>query len=118
MKQINLSAMLILVYLCSCRESYQPPAVSTSKHFLVVEGIIRNGQAPTSIKLTRTFKLDDTARVIIERGAVVNVESTTGTVSRLTERQDGVYSGGPFTLNAALKYRLRIRTSDGKEYLS
>jgi hypothetical protein len=50
---------------------------------------------------------------------VLTIESNDNAVRRtLTERGSGIYFGIPLALDATKQYRLRIRTSGGKEYLS
>ena len=45
----------------SCRDLYDPGIVSSNASYLVVEGVLNAGNGPTNLRLTRTFKLDDSA---------------------------------------------------------
>lgn len=119
MKKINCILLLAAVIaLASCRESYDPPVVSTDNKYLVVEGVLNVGAGPTDIQLTRTFKLDDTARLRPELNAIVTVEDEASTSMPLASMGNGSYHSPGLGLVAGNKYRLRIRTTDGKEFLS
>ena len=53
-----------------------------------------------------------------ETNAQVAVESDANTNYSLSEIKPGTYSAAPLNLDNSHKYRLRIKTTDGKEYLS
>ncbi|WP_153799800.1 DUF4249 domain-containing protein [Foetidibacter luteolus] len=107
-----------LLLLAACKERYDPPNISPATGYLVVEGFINSGAATsTVITLSRTVKLEET-QVVHEAGAAVNIESENGETYPLQPGVSGQYSSQPLTLNPASRYRLRIITSDGKEYLS
>lgn len=116
--------LLFLFCVAACKEPYYPPAIVTQNHYLVVEGRINEG-SPTTIVLSRTRNVTDTSGVtggnthpIWELNATVNVEDNHGGVAPLPELGDGKYGGINIVLNDQYLYRLRIRTEDGKEYLS
>jgi hypothetical protein len=102
----------------ACREAYVAPVVSTNTHFLVVEGFINNGSDSTLFNLTRSFKLDDTSSLQPELHAQVDVEGKDNSSFPLTEIGNGQYGVASLGLNNAIQYRLHIRTSAGKDYLS
>lgn len=102
----------------SCKEVYQLPLISPSTGYLVVEGFINSGNGPSAVTLTRTTKLGDYAGIIYEQNAQVYVEDENNTIYPLYERENGNYISNNLFLNSALKYRIHIRTTDGKEYLS
>lgn len=108
----------MLVTLFSCKEVYKPVVISSSNSFLVVEGVLDAGTGPTSIRLSRTFKLDDTAQLRGERNAQVTVEGKDNTIRTLNMTGDGLYSSSNLGLIINNEYRLRIKTTGGKEYLS
>ncbi len=107
-----------LMLLSGCKERYTPPVTSPVTGYLVVEGFINKGPEPTTIKLTRTTKLIDTANIIYEHGAQVTVEGDNGESYPLPESGTGVYTAAPAVLNDAIQYRLHIVTANGNEYLS
>jgi len=113
-----------LLYCCivllalSCKEKFTPPSTAPNKGYLVVDGVINSGQGPTSIKLSRTVVLADSARLKPETKALVRVEGEDNSRYVLTEGAAGTYGIPQLTLNNNTKYRLYIKTTEGKEYLS
>lgn len=103
--------------LSSCREEFDPPVKSSADNFLVVEGVL-NVAGPTTIRLTRSFRLEDSARLRGERNANVSVEGKDNTTQLLAMTADGYYTSPGLNLVLNNEYRLRIQTSNGKEYLS
>jgi hypothetical protein len=101
-----------------CRENYDPPVNSLPDSFLVVEGVLNVGSDSTTIHLTRTFELDQRATVKTENNAHLTVEGKDNTTSFLFGAGKGNYVSANLNLVANREYRLRIKTSDGKEYLS
>jgi Domain of unknown function (DUF4249) len=106
------------LFFTGCREKFEPTITSLPNSFLVVEGVLNAGQEPTIIRLTRTFKLDQNATVETENNAQLTVEGNDNTVSSLFDVGSGNYVSGNLNLIAGNEYRLRIKTTDGKEYLS
>jgi hypothetical protein len=70
------------------------------------------------IRLTRTRKVDTLKTIHPEPGATVSIESDANMNYQLTEIKKGTYGAPPLNLDGSHKYRLRIKTSDNKEYLS
>jgi len=109
--------VLLLLLPFGCREKFVPSLQSPPTGYLVVEGILNDGDGPTNILLSRTNPFNaDTLR--FETGAVVRVEGDDNSVFGLTETQKGVYSVNDLHLNQSQQYRLYIKTLDGKEYMS
>ncbi|MEO7212597.1 DUF4249 domain-containing protein [Mucilaginibacter sp.] len=100
-----------------CRKTYAPQVVSSGNTLLVVEGVIDPGSDSTFIKLSHTVKISDTTKVAAEKGATLTVEGN-GLSVPLTELRPGVYACPPLNADATQKYRLRVKLSNGKEYLS
>ncbi len=109
---------ILLFYSLSCREAYNVPSPSPPTGYLVVEGFINNGTEPTTIRLSRTAKLYDSAEVIYEYNAQVSIEGENNESYPLYESINGTYLSSELHLNSNEKYRLHILTTDGKEYLS
>jgi len=111
----------VLLLMCigfSCRDPYNPGLESTSKSYLVVEGVINAGNGPTSLFLSRSFKLDDTALLRGEQNATVMVEGKDNTTRQLTMTGDGIYTSPDLQLVLNQEYRLHIVTAAGREYYS
>lgn len=114
MKKVLIVVGLILA-LNSCRESYDPEVISSQISMLVVEGNLNAGGI-TTIRLTKTFKLDDTARLATENNAQLTVEGKDNTFQNLVVTGNGNYSSN-LNLVIGSEYRLRIKNG-GKEYVS
>jgi len=108
----------VFLLFIGCRENYDPPVNSLPNSFLVVEGVLNVGSDSTTIHLTRTFGLDQHATVKAENNAHLNVEGKDNTTSLLFGAGNGNYVSANLNLVANKEYRLRIKTTDGKEYLS
>jgi hypothetical protein len=115
MKKIFYYSLIFL--LAACKEKYESPVKSPLTGYLVVEGIINGGSGPTVLTLSRTTKLDN-RNIQFESGALVKVEGEDNTTYNIFETGPGKYSAANLNLNKSRKYRLRIKTNDGKEYLS
>jgi hypothetical protein len=102
---------------CSCKDIYDPQIEAKTTGLLVVEGFINSGQGGTTIRLSRSSGPNDAA-LKLEPGAQVNVEGEDGSNFLLLENGSGEYTVSQLTLNNGVKYRLHIRTGDGKEYTS
>ena len=117
MKQITY--LLILVFtLAACKETYKPNISYPTTGYLVVEGFINSGQGGTTIKLSRTVKLDSNIKVIYENFAKVTIEGDNNSSFALNSSGLGVYTTGQLSLDNKAKYRIKIITADGKTYAS
>jgi hypothetical protein len=102
----------------SCIEPFSPPEVNSVENHLVVDGFFNVGNDTSRIELRRTQNVNDNATPLIESGAAVSVEAESGEIVLFNEARSGVYLALPKAYNTADKYRLRVKTRDGKEYLS
>ena len=102
----------------SCKKLYNPPGTVNNYNYLVVEGVINTGQDSTVIKLSRTVNISAKTTVNPELNAVITIEDNNGGSYPLTGYGSGKYASAPLNTGNALQYRLRIKTSDGKTYLS
>ncbi len=110
--------LLILFFATGCKIEYRPTFQSPASGYLVVEGFI-NSNGPTAITLSRTLKINDDSVVDNrEHNAMVNIESESNESFPLYETGDGVYTSSALQLNGSEKYRVKIKTRDGKEYAS
>lgn len=109
--------VLITLLLGSCIEPYTPPQVKSTNNYLVVDGFLNSGQEST-IRLSRTQSLTDTKAPALELNANVSVEQEGGSTYAFTEKGQGEYTLSGMAIAMGSRYRLRIKTSGGKEYLS
>jgi hypothetical protein len=107
----------LAVCLWRCKEKYVSPYKSTGTGYLVVEGYI-TGNGPSQFTLSRTVDLTGTNAIPPEKNAIVQVKGDDNSLYTLTESNGGIYTIDTMALNSTTKYRLYIKTSDGKEYLS
>jgi Domain of unknown function (DUF4249) len=101
----------------NCIQRFQPLLPSQATGYLVVDGIINAGAGPARVSLTRTTMLSDSG-VAYESGAAVQVEGSDSSVYPLVEQGGGIYGTAGLSLNTALRYRLRIQTTQNETYLS
>ncbi len=106
----------LLLMTGGCREKYVSGVIVPSSGYLVVEGFINTG-GPTDISLSRTTSLDSSF-ILPETGASVEVLDAQGNHFSLYENGAGSYSVPQFDIDFTTRYRLHIRTADGKDYLS
>lgn len=109
--------IFIALFAFACKEKYDAPIVAPNTGYLVVEGIINSGDGPTTITLSRTTKLTTTG-IVYEKAAQVRVEGQDGSSVVLPEVAQGKYSISKLNLLPTVKYKLRVKTSAGKEYES
>jgi hypothetical protein len=120
MKKINIYLLYIslLFIAISCKKPYTPSITAAAKNYLVVEGVINNGNDSTFIKLSRTIQLANGAGTNTEKGAFVTINTEGGPSYTLTEIKPGTYGTGPLSLDNTKLYRLKIQTSSGQQYES
>lgn len=107
----------VLLLFAHCKQAYDPKIEAKNTNLLVVEGFINSAQGPTAIHLSRTGNLAD-ATIKPETNALVRVEGDDGSTFALVEHALGEYSVPQLPLNGNVKYRVYIKTSNGKEYVS
>ncbi|HEY4205582.1 MAG TPA: DUF4249 domain-containing protein [Puia sp.] len=112
----NIFLFTFLIVFWRCKEKYVSPYKSPNTGYLVVEGYI-TGNGPTQFRLSRTTELSGIS-VPPENNATIQVEGDDNSTFPLTGQGNGIYATNSMSLHTTAKYRLRIRTSDGKEYLS
>jgi len=109
--------IIMAVAFAMCKQVYEPPVQAQNTRLLVVEGFINGGPGPTNFFLSRTGDLQDqSARP--EYGAQVKVEGDDGSSFLFADSLNGKFSYPQLFLNGNVKYRVHIKTSDGKEYAS
>ena len=109
--------ILVVLLWVGCKEPFDADLPSVPQGYLVVEGFI-NAQGSTTIKLSRTTPVDQKKALKPEVNAQVKIEGDDNSSFSLLSTSAGNYVSSALTLSQARKYRLRIKTSNGKEYLS
>jgi len=119
MKKIGVYTLLLITSLLiwRCIKPYRPAEVTTDYNYLVIEGNIDPGADSTIIKLSRTSKISNTT-LTPELKAIVAVENEQSTSYPLKETTNGSYVAVGLNLDSTKKYRLRVKTFNGKTYLS
>jgi Domain of unknown function (DUF4249) len=102
----------------SCQKLYNPKLTKGSPNILVVEGVIDPSADSTIIRLSRTVQANSKTSVAPELSAIVNAEDDQNGIYPIPEIGNGAYAYPGLQLDITRKYRLRIKTTDGKEYLS
>ncbi|MGC4037139.1 MAG: DUF4249 domain-containing protein [Chitinophagaceae bacterium] len=112
--------LFAIIALAGCKKRYYPPVSDDETSILVVDGFINNSGDTTFIRLSHTNKLDSGIKNSIENEAQLTLENVSGnTLYSFQEmNNDGIYFVPGINLNFDQKYRLRINTSNGKQYLS
>lgn len=111
---------LFALGLLGCKKPYNPPATSTSKSYLIVEGFINTGNDSTVIKISRTVKLTDKIVTNPVLNATVSIEGEQGGSYPLYDISgNGHYNSiNGLNLPASQKYRVRIVPAEGGQYIS
>lgn len=112
-----LAIACLALSIITCKKPFTPILNQSDKRFLVIEGNI-SGNDSTFVSLSRTKKVDTSRTIFAESNAQVTIENNVNASFPLTEIRNGTYAVGPLNLDASHQYRLRVKTSDGKEYLS
>lgn len=114
----------LIVFLASlftvigCVEPFSPPEVNSDEGYLVIDGFLNIGSDTSRIELSHTQNTNAQTSIITEPGAKVTVEGEKGETYTFTEKGNGSYYLPPYAFNTAQKYRLRVKTRVGGEYLS
>jgi hypothetical protein len=115
----NILLLVILSVGLGCRQTYTPAGTGSIKNYLVVDGIIVDGQDSSIINLSRSQNLSDSAFTLNpETGAKLSVVGTAGDTYNLSEQSSGRYVTDQLNLNMNEFYKLKIITSNGNQYLS
>ncbi|ACT95604.1 DUF4249 domain-containing protein [Dyadobacter fermentans] len=116
---LKISFFALLLTVDGCIEPFSPPEVNSDGNYLVIDGFLNvSGADSTRIELRRTQNINANTGPIIETGAQLAVEEENGETLNLAETGKGVYTFPPRQFNRAGKYRLRVKTQSGEEYLS
>lgn len=110
--------VLLLAVIC-CRKPYTPKVIEVDYSYLVIDGVINVGTGTvTTIQLSRTRQLTDTAYSNPESGGSVLIEAQSGGTYPLVSQGNGVYTSSPLTLSTTGNYRLKVTDRNGDSYIS
>jgi hypothetical protein len=109
----------VIFLFASCIDPYPIPEIPSTAGYLVVDGFM-NSNGPTTIKISHTLAVYDRYNIPLpELKAKVDVESEDKTiVYSLTDRGKGIYSVDFLPLDYSKQYRIHIKTTSNKEYIS
>lgn len=113
----NFLLLFTAAFFYGCRDQYFANYSMPDTGYLVVSGFISNSIAPTEIRLSRTARLTEAPSEIMEKGAVVTVQSDAGEYYPLQEVSEGVYTSSVVQVDPGKKYRIAIQAK-GKQYES
>jgi hypothetical protein len=102
----------------ACKEKYDIKVSSSAQSVLVVDGNLNSGIGETSIRLTRTVPKNDTTSINAESNDLVTVEGSDNSIQTLVPIGDGFYNNPQLNMLTGTQYRLRIKATDGRTYLS
>jgi hypothetical protein len=117
-KKIFFAALLVVSTLLACKEKFDPQLPSPGVGYLIVEGNLNPGNDSSVIRLTRSYSMQGRPLPLSELNATVIVEGTDGSTQPLLMTSAGFYTARRLNLSFAQQYKVRIKTRDGKEYLS
>jgi hypothetical protein len=116
---LRLLGWSLILLVAGCVDPYRPPEITAPASYLVVNGFFDSAPGTTTnIQLTRTQNLADSKAPTVETRAQVSIESAHNVSYALRETRNGTYSLTGVTPQANETYRLRIKTAQGKEYVS
>jgi hypothetical protein len=112
---------LFAIGFSTCRQPYDPPAITNPNRLLVVDGFINTAPgAITTFNLNRTRNLGDTTVTgIPELNAQFSIISSAGNSYPLADRvRNGIYTSDPLTLDITQQYHITVATADGQQFSS
>ena len=116
--KLHFGVFILFIATVSCRKQYNPPVLIAPSSYLVVEGVINSGSDSTFIKVSHTVRLSSKTTTNQEPNATVMVQGDQNVSYPLVETGNGIYSCAGLHLDNGHKYRLNIKTANGKQYLS
>src|ERR1700722_11147531 len=116
MKRV-IALFAIIIASVSCKKPYDPPAINGPNGYLVVEGVINSGSDSTFITISRTVNIDSVS-FKPELHAILTIQGDNNTSYPLTEMGKGRYACAGLNLDNTHQYRLSIKTTNNRAYLS
>lgn len=113
----RMTFIVMIIAFAARVKPFVPPPSARDLNYLVVDGSIVTGDS-TTIRLSRTGNISDSFQVIPETNAHVFIQGQLNGEVSLRETNNGIYTTDGSLITEGDKYRLRIITQNGKEYLS
>jgi hypothetical protein len=110
--------MLLWSVIHACIEPYDPPLDDSNMDLLVVNGFLNASAGTATIELSRTQPVKSTEKSLPETGADVHIEDDRGILYPLSEMTAGNYNGAISGNHTDTRYRLLIKTRNGRQYVS
>lgn len=110
------SFLLLCLSIVSCTDPYQMQT-NTFEDAVVIEATITNILQKQVIKVSRTYRFEDTGPVF-EEGATVSVTDSDGNLYNFIEENNTYVSTAAFQAVSGRQYQLSVTTSDGRKYVS
>ena len=110
--------MIVCYLVTSCKQLYSPPAISSSRSYLVVEGVINNGNDSTIINLSSSVSIFSKISTKPMNNAIIEIQDNQNKSYPLVEISSGKYVSMNLKLDSLNEYRLSIKTEDNKQYFS
>lgn len=117
LKQKYIFLTVLMTTAFACKKQISSSVTNAPNNYLVVNGNIAPDDT-TTITLTRTVNISGKANSKPELNASVSIEGSQGDHYTLAPNSNGAYVLAPVSLSATQNYRLKITTSEGKQYAS
>lgn len=112
----NILLLLAFLILVSCTDPYTLKT-NNYEEALVIEATITNELKHQAIKISKTYRLEETAPTTVA-DAVVYITDNFGNSYEFQEQNDRYVSVNEFQAEPNVQYKLKIITDDGKSYSS
>ncbi|WP_187388298.1 DUF4249 domain-containing protein [Seonamhaeicola marinus] len=120
MKRIYIKIVFCLIGL-ACLECTEPftAVTETFEDVLVVEATITDELKTQEIRLSRTYRLEESGGLNFESGANIVLNGSDGSIHNFEHTESGIYhSVNPFQAVQNVVYNLSITDSSGKKYIT
>lgn len=116
-RKITSFLILTLLIFWGCVEPFKIKTIAFDSA-LVIEASITNELKTQTVKVSRTYRLEE-SRTVPEENAIVQISDNQNNVYLFTEKKPGTYiSSTPFEAILGRDYQLSIKTNDNRLYLS
>jgi hypothetical protein len=110
--------LMLLPLVTGCLDPYQPPEITDTVRIMVIDGFINATDQSATVKLSYATSLSSTEEPSAALNASVHIEDDGGGDYILAGDGTGFYAAHNMSIDVARKYRLRVNTGPGSEYLS